>query len=100
MNPNSANYPFDSHYYESAEGKMHYVDQGSGPVLLFVHGTPAWSFTYRHLIKTLSENYRCIAPDHLGFGKSDKPADADYAPQAHARRLGQFMAHLHYRTLT
>ncbi len=54
---------------------MHYVDTGgSGPVVLLVHGNPSWSFLWRDLIKALSAaGYRCIAPDHLGMGLSDKP---------------------------
>ncbi|NOY91847.1 MAG: alpha/beta fold hydrolase [Deltaproteobacteria bacterium] len=59
---------------------MHYVDEGApdaSPVL-FVHGNPTWSFYYRNLIKALSPTHRCVAPDHIGCGKSDKPGDARY----------------------
>ena len=99
-NINSKLYHFQSHHYETAEGRMHYVDEGEGPVLLMVHGTPAWSFSYRHLIKELSQKYRCIAPDHLGFGLSDKPRDADYSPQAHAKRLERLITHLKLKDIT
>lgn len=87
-------YPFASHYFEPPQGRMHYVDEGQGPVILMVHGTPAWSFTYRHLIQGLSQDYRCIAADHLGFGLSDKPQAADYSPAAHAERLQLLIEHL------
>ena len=88
-------YPFRSHWVElPAGGRMHYVDEGSGDVLLFVHGTPTWSFEWRHLIRELSRRYRCIAPDHLGFGLSDRPRDADYSPEAHAARLAAFVERL------
>lgn len=80
-------YPFRPHFLDIGGHRMHYVDEGSGPVILFAHGTPEWSFGWRDLIRSLRDRYRCIAPDLLGFGLSDKPADADYSVQAHALRL-------------
>ncbi len=71
--PNPALYPFVPHFLDTPGGAMHYVDEGSGQPILFVHGTPTWSFLYRHHIAALSKQYRCIAPDHIGFGLSDKP---------------------------
>lgn len=76
---------------------MHYVDVGHGPPLVMVHGTPTWSFLYRHLIRALSLHYRCIVPDHLGFGLSDKPVGGAYAPYDHARRLQALIARLELR---
>ena len=70
---------------------MHYVDEGAGPPALFVHGTPTWSFEYRHAIRAARETCRCIAPDHLGFGLSDRPRGASYTPEAHAHRLREFV---------
>ena len=99
-NINTQLYPFRSQYHQAKEGRIHYVDEGSGPVLLMVHGTPAWSFTYRHLIRKLSQSYRCIALDHLGFGLSDKPKSADYSPKAQAERLEQFASHLGLTDIT
>jgi haloalkane dehalogenase len=76
-------------------GRMHYVDEGDADhAVIMVHGNPAWSFTYRYLIKCLSKNYRCIAPDHIGFGLSDKPADWDYLPESHAVNLETLLDHL------
>ncbi len=66
------------------DGEMHYVDEGSGPPILFVHGTPTNSYEYRHLIAALSKRFRCIAPDHLGFGESSRPQSFAYTPEAHA----------------
>jgi pimeloyl-ACP methyl ester carboxylesterase len=68
-------YPFEPHWLELPEGRMHYVDTGgAGPVVVLVHGNPSWSFLWRDLIKELSAaGFRCIAPDHLGMGLSDKP---------------------------
>ena len=83
-----------SKYIDTRHGRMHYVDQGSGPPILMVHGTPTHSFEYRHLIAALSAAHRCIAPDHLGFGRSDRPADFAYTPEAHAAMLGEFVEKL------
>ena len=71
-------------------GRLHYVDEGSGEVVLLVHGTPTWSFEYRHLIRALAPARRCIAPDLLG-GLSERPLDFAYPPQAHARVLSEFV---------
>lgn len=93
-------YPFASRWFSSSAGRMHYVDEGEGETLLFVHGNPTWSFLYRHLIDDLRENYRCVAADHLGFGLSDKPESADYSPQALARNLNEFIEALDLRDIT
>jgi haloalkane dehalogenase len=66
-------YPFGAHFFETPAGRIHYVDEGEGPPVLMVHGTPTWSFLYRRLIKDLSRDHRVIAVDNLGFGLSDKP---------------------------
>lgn len=84
---NVVQYPFTPREFETGDGTMRYVDEGQGRPLVFLHGNPTWSFLFRHLIRGLSENYRCIAPDLLGFGLSDKPIDVDYRPQAQARRI-------------
>jgi haloalkane dehalogenase len=87
-------YPFQSRWTDVPGSHLHYVDEGAGDVVLFVHGTPTWSFEFRHLITALAPTHRCIAPDHLGFGLSDRPRDADYSPEAHAQRLAAFVSHL------
>jgi haloalkane dehalogenase len=87
-------YPFTSRWADVGAGRLHYVDEGQGPVILFVHGTPTWSFEYRHLIEGLRATHRCKAVDQLGFGLSDRPADADYTPEAHAQRLRAFVEKL------
>jgi haloalkane dehalogenase len=73
------------------DGRMHYIDEGAGPPALFVHGTPTWSFEYRHAIRATMGSCRCIAPDHLGFGLSDRPRGTAYTPEAHAARLREFV---------
>ena len=82
-------YPFESRYFERSAGRMHYVDEGEGTPVIMVHGNPTWSFYYRNVILKLRENYRCIAVDHLGCGKSAKPSvDAyDYHLDSRIRDL-------------
>ena len=70
---------------------MHYIDEGKGDTILFVHGTPSWSFDFRQVIKKLSPNFRCIAIDHIGFGLSDKPEHYDYTIQNHCKTLEKFI---------
>lgn len=91
---NSNEYPFKHHYYTVNNTQLHYVDEGAGEVILFVHGTPSWSFEFRNVIKYLSKKYRCIAIDHIGFGLSEKPADYDYTVQNHTSTLLQLINHL------
>ncbi|QCR21989.1 alpha/beta fold hydrolase [Pontibacter sp. SGAir0037] len=93
-------YPFRHHTFSLPAGRMHYVDEGSGEPIVFVHGTPTWSFLWRQQIKSLSRTYRCIAPDHLGFGLSDKPPGFAYTPEAHAQNLEQLLEHLQLDNIT
>lgn len=71
-------YPFQSRYLAIAGRRYHYLDEGTGPVVLMVHGNPTWSFYWRELVKALRGRYRVIVPDHMGCGLSDKPPLADY----------------------
>jgi cis-3-alkyl-4-acyloxetan-2-one decarboxylase len=71
-------YPFTSRYAEVNGRRMHYVDEGRGEPLVMLHGNPTWSFYYRELIRGLAGSHRCIAPDHIGCGLSDRPTDAEY----------------------
>lgn len=93
-------YPFQSHFLKVNAGKLHYVDEGQGDPILFLHGTPVWSFLYRNQIKALSKTNRCIAPDHLGFGLSDKPEEWDYRPESHAQNLSKLVEKLDLRNIT
>ncbi|MFQ5477604.1 MAG: alpha/beta fold hydrolase [Candidatus Binatia bacterium] len=76
---------------------MHYIDGGSGPLLLTLHGNPTWSYLYRHLIHGPKDGFRCVAVDHLGFGLSDKPQVADYTIAGHTARLTEFADALELR---
>lgn len=96
----TAMYPFANKYINIDGHTMHYIDEGRGETLLFVHGTPSWSFEWRHLIKALSPNYRRIAPDHIGFGLSDKPKDYNYTTKQHATNLEAFISQLGLKNIT
>ena len=93
-------YPFESRWLDVEAGRMHYVDEGRGATVLMVHGTPTWSFLYRHLVKALRDRYRCVAPDHLGFGLSDRPAGWSYRPADQARNLTRFIERLGLKDVT
>jgi haloalkane dehalogenase len=94
-------YPFTTRRVTLSGGEaLHCVDEGAGSVVLLVHGTPTWSFEWRHLIRALAPAHRCIAPDHLGFGLSDRPPGADYSPEAHAARLRELVVQLDLRNIT
>ena len=97
---NTNEYPFKHHYFKVNDTTMHYVDEGEGAVLLFVHGTPSWSFEFRNVIKFLSKKYRCIAIDHIGFGLSEKPAKYDYTVQNHTASLLKLVTHLQLNQFT
>jgi haloalkane dehalogenase len=91
-------YPFESRCVGLSAGAVHYVDEGprEGPTLVFLHGNPTWSFLYRHLIRGLQAEYRCVALDHLGFGLSEHPDPAafSYRPSDHAAVFESFVAEL------
>ncbi|MHB1278163.1 MAG: alpha/beta fold hydrolase [Bacteroidia bacterium] len=93
-------YPFTSRFFKVNGQNLHYIDEGQGDVLLFVHGTPSWSFDFRNVIKELSGNYRCIAVDHIGFGLSDKPEEYNYSTQNHSHTLEKFILAMDLKNLT
>lgn len=93
-------YPFTSHYLTIGGNRLHYIDEGQGETLLFVHGTPSWSFDYRNIIKRISSDYRCVAVDHIGFGLSDKPEHYDYSTQNHSKTLETFVAEKELNNIT
>ncbi|MEP0365697.1 MAG: alpha/beta fold hydrolase [Cyclobacteriaceae bacterium] len=93
-------YPFENKFLRLEAGNMHYVDEGKGEIILFVHGTPTWSFLYRDFVKELSKEYRCIAIDHLGFGLSDKPDSIPGTPEWHSQNLSEFIRKLDLQNTT
>ena len=73
----SAAFPFESHYVEVNGSKIHYVDEGEGDPILFLHGNPTSSYLWRNIVPHVTPAARAIAPDLIGMGKSDKP-DIEY----------------------
>ena len=69
----SAAFPFESRFVEVLGSKMHYVEEGAGDPILFLHGQPTSSYLWRNVIPHLTTQGRCVAPDLIGFGMSDKP---------------------------
>ncbi|ANM31895.1 haloalkane dehalogenase [Acidobacteria bacterium Mor1] len=101
---NLPDYPFVPHYVEVDGMRMHYVEEGpqdAAPVLL-LHGEPSWSFLYRFMIPPLAAaGHRVIAPDLLGFGKSDKPArQEDYSYAGHVAWMRSFLEALELRNIS
>jgi len=89
-------YPFTGKHLDLDGLRYHYLDEGSGPAMVMVHGNPSWSFYYRNLVTALSKRYRCIVPDHIGCGFSDKPGDDryDYTLAQRVDDLEQLLDHL------
>ena len=92
-------YPFDSHYFDLDPLRLHYLDEGptDAEPLVMLHGNPTWSFYYRNVVLALRGRYRCVVPDHIGMGLSDKPPDVRY-PYTLSRRvddLERLLKHLH-----
>jgi pimeloyl-ACP methyl ester carboxylesterase len=72
-------YPFNPKTFVHANGlAQSYLDEGDGDPVVMLHGNPSWSYLWRHLVLGLRDGYRCIVPDHIGMGLSDKPDDATY----------------------
>ncbi|NEE42623.1 alpha/beta fold hydrolase [Streptomyces sp. SID7982] len=97
--PSAELYPFTSHWLDTSHGRVHYVDEGAGQPLLLLHGNPAWSFLYRDVIRRLSDRFRCIAIDYLGFGLSERPVEFGYTPAEHASVVGEVIQRLDLRDL-
>lgn len=93
-------YPFTSNYFYINGHNLHYIDEGQGETILFVHGTPTWSFDYRNIIKKLKVDFRCVAIDHIGFGLSDKPEHYDYSTQNHSKTLQKFIIEEQLQNIT
>ena len=93
-------YPFTDRFVEIDGNRVHYVDEGSGPPLLMLHGNPTWSFLYRKIIGSLSGSFRCIALDYPGFGLSTARSGYDFRIRSHAEVVEQFVERLDLRDLT
>ena len=89
----SADFPFETKFVEVHGSKMHYVEEGSGDPILFLHGNPTSSYLWRNIIPYLSAHGHCIAPDLIGMGKSDKP-QLDYRFSDHYKYIKGFIEKL------
>ncbi len=95
----SAAFPFESRFVEVQGSRMHYVEEGAGDPVLFLHGNPTSSYLWRNVIPHLSPLARCIAPDLIGMGKSDKP-DIEYRFVDHSKYVEGFIEALGLRNIT
>lgn len=95
-------YPFRPHYRDWQGLRMHYVDEGEGRPVLLLHGEPTWSYLYRKMIPPLvAAGYRCVAPDYIGFGKSDKVTDdAWYTIERHVQSVRWLIETLDLEAIT
>jgi haloalkane dehalogenase len=95
-------FPFAPRYREVDGLRLAHIDEGDGQPVVFVHGEPTWSFLWRKVIPPVLEaGYRCIAPDHAGFGRSDKPTDLDwYSYDRHCELFAELLERLDVRNAT
>ena len=94
-------FPFEPHYVEIDGLRMHYLEEGRGDPILLLHGEPTWSFLYRNMIPALSGRFRCVAPDYIGFGRSDKWTEVGaYSFARHFADLERFAETLDLRRIT
>jgi cis-3-alkyl-4-acyloxetan-2-one decarboxylase len=94
-----APYPFASHHYDRDGIRLHYLDEGSGDPVVMLHGNPTWGYYYRNLVGALRGRFRCIVPDHIGCGFSDKPQPPryDYSLGSRIDDLTDLLVHLNVR---
>ena len=95
-------FPYAPHYREVAGLRLAHADVGEGPPVLFIHGSPVWSYVWRKVIPPVVDaGFRCIAPDHVGYGRSDKPIDpAFYSVERHIELTGTILDELDLRDVT
>jgi haloalkane dehalogenase len=92
-------FPFASWFVEIEGNKIHYIDEGSGPVLLFLHGMPLWSFQYRNIVKRLRNSFRCIALDYPGFGLSIAAKEFRNTLRSNTRLVESFVQKLNLNSV-
>ena len=93
-------WPFAARFCDQAGFRQHYVDEGAGRPLILLHGQPTWGYIWRRFIPPLSATNRVIVPDHMGFGKSETPADASYTLSTHVGNLAALIETLDLRDVT
>jgi haloalkane dehalogenase len=99
LTPSPELFPFESQWFDSGAGRIHYVDEGAGQPILMLHGNPTRSFLYRRVIEELGGQFRCVAVDLPGFGLSDRPAGYGYTPAEQAAVVGELLRELDLRDL-
>lgn len=92
--PSPEHFPFESRWFESSVGPVHYIDEGAGRPLVLFHGNPDWSFLYRKMVLALRGRFRCIAMDYPGFGLSVHPAGYGYTAREHADVIAELIGSL------
>jgi haloalkane dehalogenase len=98
---NLRDFPFEPNYIQTELGRVHYVDEGWGQVVLCLHGEPTWSYLYRKMIPILAGRHRCVAMDFIGFGRSDKFAEREaYSLDMHCDALRSFIERLSLNQIT
>jgi haloalkane dehalogenase len=97
-----AGYPFAGRFLDVGGARMHYLDEGprGAEPIVFVHGNPTWSYLWRRPVAALSPRHRCIAPDHVGMGRSDKPQGYPYRLAQHVANLERLVLELDLRRAT
>ena len=94
-------YAYTPNYVEFEGMRMHYLDEGSGDPILLLHGEPTWSYLYRRMISPLAARFRVVAPDYLGFGRSDKPLQVeDYTYDLHVASIRALVERMDLRRIT
>lgn len=98
--PDRTLFPFESKWFQTSVGQVHYIDEGEGEPILFLHGNPTWSFLYRGVVIRLRKNFRCIAVDYPGFGLSPHPPAYGYTAAEHAEVVLELVQGLGLKNLT
>ena len=93
-------WPFTARYCEAAGFRQHYIDEGAGRPVILLHGQPTWGYIYRRFVPPLAATHRVIVPDHMGFGKSETPADRVYTLRTHVDNLTALIEQLDLRDIT
>ena len=95
-------WPFAPHFYNGNGFAQHFIDEGPRNVesIICLHGEPTWGYIYRKFIPQLSEKYRVIVPDMMGFGKSETPQDKEYTLKTHVENLSGLIEHLNLNNIT
>ena len=84
-------FPFEPHHVNVNGQNMHFLDEGDGEPVVMLHGNPTWSFFYRRMVGSLSGHFRCLAPDHIGCGFSDKPQKYNYTLDQHIENFSKWV---------